>query len=224
MTINKHTHPPINRLSWRDQCLSHLQMGLSTVFGKPTASRLPYKHSDTIFNRLTLTEEEKKQSGRLMRVNAVGEICAQGLYLGQALTSRSPEIKEHMLAAAYEEIDHLAWCNRRLNALGTHPSYLNPLWYLWSVMLGMGMGFMGDHLSLGFVIETEKQVMAHIKQHLAKLPAADKESAATLRQMYIDECSHATAALEAGGITLPFWIKCSMRFMSKVMTTTAHYF
>lgn len=170
-----------------------------------------------------LTSEERKHSAGLMRINHCGEVCAQALYQGQALTAKLPEVRGKMEQAAAEENDHLQWCANRLEQLQSHPSLLNPLWYLGSFTIGAFAGSVGDKWSLGFVAETEHQVVRHLDSHLQKLPLSDSPSRAILEQMREDELHHATTALAAGGAELPTPIKQLMGLMSKVMTSTVYY-
>jgi len=157
-----------------------------------------------------------------MRVNHAGEVAAQGLYHGQALTARRAEIRETMRRAAREEGDHLAWCRDRLTELGAAPSVLNPLWYAGSFLIGAVAGAAGDRWSLGFMAETERQVEGHLNDHLGRLPAGGERSRAILEQMKTDEIEHGRTALEAGGAELPGPIRALMRLTSKVMTRTAY--
>lgn len=158
-----------------------------------------------------------------MRVNHVGEVCAQALYQAQALTSRSQALRQQMAAAALEEVDHLAWTEQRLAELGDRPSWLNPLWYAGAFGIGLLAGRIGDRVSLGFVVETERQVEHHLAGHLERLPEADMRSRAIVEQMKSDEARHADDALAAGGIELPAPVRSLMRLAAKVMTTTAHH-
>ncbi len=158
-----------------------------------------------------------------MRVNHVGEVCAQALYTAQALATRDPALRAHFRRAADEETDHLAWTAQRLTELGDRPSLLNPLWYAGAFGLGLLAGRLGDRLSLGFVVETEKQVEAHLQSHLDRLPADDHASRAIVAQMKDDEAAHAAQAQQAGALELPAPAKAMMRAAAKVMTTTAHY-
>ena len=155
----------------------------------------------------------------MMRVNHCGEVCAQALYQGQALTARSQEVRTSMDAAAREEIDHLEWCQQRLGELGSHTSYLNPLWYSGSLGLGLLAGLVGDKWSLGFLAETERQVVRHLEGHLDRLPEGDSKSRAIVEQMKQDEAKHATMALVEGAADLPPAIKVFMTLTAKVMTT-----
>jgi len=170
-----------------------------------------------------LAGAESRNSAALMRVNHVGEVCAQALYTAQALVTRDPALRAHFQRAAEEETDHLAWTADRLAELGDRPSLLNPLWYAGAFGLGLLAGRLGDRLSLGFVVETEKQVEAHLQSHLDRLPANDHASRAIVAQMKQDEAAHAAQALQAGAVELPPPAKALMRAAAKVMTTTAHY-
>jgi ubiquinone biosynthesis monooxygenase Coq7 len=157
-----------------------------------------------------------------MRVNHVGEVCAQALYQSQKLVARNSEIKEMLDRSGQEELDHLAWCETRLKELGSHTSYLNPFWYAGSFAIGLAAGLAGDKWSLGFVAETEKQVENHLESHLKKLPEEDGRSRAIVDQMRLDEIEHGQAAVHAGGVSLPEPIQKIMQAMSKVMTTAAY--
>ncbi|NVK22587.1 MAG: 2-polyprenyl-3-methyl-6-methoxy-1,4-benzoquinone monooxygenase [Kangiellaceae bacterium] len=170
-----------------------------------------------------LSEQEQKHAASLMRINHTGEVCAQALYQGQALTAKLPNIRQKMEQAADEEIDHLAWCSERIKQLNSRESYLNPLWYGMSFSIGALAGIAGDKWSLGFVAETEHQVCRHLDEHLEKLPSQDKKSQAILEQMKEEELKHATVALEHGGAELPAPIKGAMTLMSKVMTKSVYY-
>lgn len=168
-----------------------------------------------------LSSSAKKHIAGLMRVNHAGEVCAQALYRGQALTTKS--MKEQMLDAAAEEIDHLAWCEERLAELGSTPSLFNPLWYAGSLFLGILAGLAGDKVSLGFVAETEKQVSLHLQRHLVSLLEEDKKTKAILEQMQVDEEQHALLAIKAGAVELPTFIKQGMRLISQLMTKSSYY-
>lgn len=170
-----------------------------------------------------LSAAEKKHCSGLMRVNHAGEVCAQALYQGQALTAQLTHVKQQMAAAAEEETDHLGWCEERLAELGSKPSILNPLWYGGSILLGALAGLAGDKISLGFVAETERQVTAHLQEHVQELPLSDQKSKTILLQMQQDEEEHAHAAIAAGGIELPYVVRQLMRFVSKVMTKSSYY-
>jgi ubiquinone biosynthesis monooxygenase Coq7 len=169
-----------------------------------------------------LTDKEHKHVAGLMRVNYTGEVCAQALYQGQALTIRNWAIKQQLEQAGLEEQDHLLWCQSRLKELNSHVSYLNPLWYAGSFLLGITAGLVGDRWNLGFLEETEKQVVQHLENHLQQLPEQDEKTRAILSQMLDEEKHHATAARNAGAVTLPKPIQFAMRFTAKMMTMTAY--
>jgi len=169
-----------------------------------------------------LSTQERRLSGALMRVNHVGEVCAQALYAAQALTARTSELRAQMVAAGREETDHLAWTERRLDELGDRTSLLNPLWYAGAFAIGLAAGRAGDRVSLGFVVETERQVEAHLASHLERLPVADGDSRAVVAQMKDDEARHADEALSAGGAPMPAPLRWLMRSAARVMTRTAH--
>ena len=171
-----------------------------------------------------LSDEERRHVAGLMRVNHAGEICAQALYAGQALTARNPEVAVKMQTAADEEIDHLAWCADRLEELDDRPSILNPLWYTGSFAIGAFAGAIGDHWSLGFLKETERQVEAHLEDHLGQLPESDARSHAILDQMKTDEASHADMAEQAGAADLPEPVRKTMTLVSGIMKTLAYRF
>lgn len=170
-----------------------------------------------------LSAAERRRSAGLMRVNHTGEICAQALYQGQALTARQSAVSEAMAHAAREETDHLAWCEERLRELDSRPSYLNPLFYGMSFTIGAVAGAIGDRYSLGFVAATEDQVCEHLESHLQQLPAQDEPSRLLLSQMREDEAGHATTALEYGGLPFPGWLKRTMSRVSTAMTKTTYY-
>lgn len=194
---------------------------LKTLFGGyPTTAR---SNPATKLAENPLTPEQQKHSAGLMRINHCGEVCAQALYQGQALTARLTEVRQKMEQAALEENDHLHWCATRLNELDSRTSLLNPLWYLGSFSIGALAGAIGDQWSLGFVAETEYQVVKHLDGHLAQLPTADQKSQAILQQMREDELHHATTALAAGGVALPEPVRQVMGLVAKVMTSSAYY-
>jgi ubiquinone biosynthesis monooxygenase Coq7 len=203
-----------------DMFLDVIDNGLRTVFTTPRSQRdNPAQTQEDI----ALSEAEKRLSGRLMRINHAGEVAAQGLYQGQALTARLPDVREKMEAAAQEENDHLNWCATRIKELGTHTSYFDPFWYAGSVTIGALAGLAGDKWSLGFVAETEKQVVAHLQDHLQRVSPNDNKSRAIIEQMQIDEGKHATTAIESGGVDLPQPIRLLMKLTSKVMTRSAYW-
>ncbi len=201
-----------------DDVLIAIDNGLRTLFGTVHASR-PAPAAPTA---AALEGDDRRLAGALMRVNHVGEVCAQALYQAQALTARSPELRRQMMRAAREETDHLAWTQQRLDELGDHPSRLNPLWYAGAFGIGLLAGRFGDRVSLGFVVETERQVEQHLAGHLDRLPAHDTASRAIVEQMMHDEARHADEAQAAGGADLPLPVRMLMRAAAKVMTVTAH--
>ena len=203
-----------------DDLIIAFDKGLRTVFAPAHSSRtvpgedLPHAE---------LTAAERVQAAALMRVNHTGEICAQALYQGQALTARNPEARAALDRAAGEETEHLAWTGRRIEELGGQQSLLNPLFYAGSFAIGAVAGLLGDRWNLGFLAETERQVVAHLDGHLTRLPAADAKSRAVVEQMRTDEARHATSALEHGGAELPAPAKAAMWAASKVMTETSYW-
>ena len=204
-----------------DQMLMQVDKAVRTVFGAPPISERANPAEE--FPEAALAANEQRQVAGLMRVDHAGEVSAQALYQGQALTAKLAEVRGKMERAALEENDHLAWCNQRLTELGSHTSVLNPVWYAGSFAIGALAGLAGDKWSLGFVAETERQVVKHLEEHLERLPEQDRKSRAILEQMKEDEGRHATAALKAGGGELPEPVRQLMRFTSKLMTTTAYY-
>ncbi|RRJ83855.1 2-polyprenyl-3-methyl-6-methoxy-1,4-benzoquinone monooxygenase [Aestuariirhabdus litorea] len=169
-----------------------------------------------------LSDEEKRHVAGLMRVNHAGEVCAQALYQGQALTAKLPDVRESMNRAAREEIDHLVWCEQRLDQLGSHTSLLNPLWYATSFSIGAMAGALGDKWSLGFVAATEHQVCAHLESHLEQLPTHDTRSRAIIEQMKADEAEHEQMAMEAGGAQFPAPVRQLMTLVSRAMTASSY--
>ncbi|WP_255763533.1 2-polyprenyl-3-methyl-6-methoxy-1,4-benzoquinone monooxygenase [Pelomonas caseinilytica] len=207
------------QLDFRDRCLAALDQGLRTVFAPARAGR-PSPAAGTAGE---LDPAQAREAGALMRVNHVGEICAQALYQSQALFSRSGSLRRHFEEAASEELDHLAWTAERVAQLGTHTSHLAPLWWAGAFAWGSLAGLAGDDWSLGFVVETERQVEAHLASHLDRLPADDAASRAIVDQMKREEAAHADAALAAGARPLPAPVQGLMRLAAKVMTTVAHH-
>jgi ubiquinone biosynthesis monooxygenase Coq7 len=196
---------------------------LRTLGGAVTAARPCPQPELAKEPAIVLDAEERRLSGALMRVNHVGEVCAQALYHAQGLTARDGLLKARFAEAAREEGDHLAWTQQRLTQLGARPSLLNPLWYAGAFAVGLAAGRAGDTTSLGFVVETERQVERHLQGHLDALPAGDAASRAIVEQMKIDEARHAEGAEQAGGRLLPWPIRWAMRAAAKVMTRTAHH-
>lgn len=206
--------------SHSDRIIGHLDRALRTIFGEPPGSGRPDPAGSAQQGELTAIG--KATSLNLMRVNHAGEVCAQALYQGQALTARRDETRQQMEQAADEENDHLVWCRHRIHELGGHTSLLNPVWYTGSLALGAFSGLLGDKWSLGFLAETERQVVRHLEGHLQRLPEGDEKSRAILEQMKVDEGEHRTSALEAGGRELPEPVKQLMALASRIMTTTAY--
>jgi 3-demethoxyubiquinol 3-hydroxylase len=194
--------------------------GLRTVFASAQSLR-PVPGEE--LSGPGLGEQERALSAALMRVNHAGEICAQALYQGQALTARNPQAKAALEQAAQEETEHLAWTERRIAELGGRKSLLNPAWYAGSFAIGALAGLLGDRWSLGFLAETERQVVAHLERHLQRLPAEDSRSRAIVAKMKEDEARHATSAIEHGASHLPQPARDAMRLSSKVMTETAFW-
>jgi len=203
-----------------DILIATLDTALRTVSGASHAAR-PCPRPVGVDVEPALEENDRVLSGALMRVNHVGEVCAQALYSAQALVTRDPLLRRQFDAAAREETDHLAWTQQRLRELGARPSLLNPLWYGGAFAIGLLAGRAGDALSLGFLVETERQVEQHLEGHLDRLPAADRASRAIVDQMKKDEAGHADAAQSAGAAALPAPLRWAMRAAAKVMTVTA---
>jgi len=209
-----------------DQLIMNADTALRTLFGEPltTVRKYPAENdSDSEMPDPEFSEQDKKHIAALMRVNHSGEVSAQALYQGQSLTSKNKEIKEKLQQAALEENDHLYWTKTRVHELGSHTSLLNPLWYGGSFAIGAFAGAIGDKWNLGFLAETEHQVVEHLESHLNQLPGGDLRSRAILEQMKIDESKHATTAIESGAAELPPPVKKLMAAMSKVMTGAAYY-
>jgi ubiquinone biosynthesis monooxygenase Coq7 len=213
--MNAHASPS-------DRVFGALDQALRTVFGNHVA-RTPAPAASAPEAGLELSDAQRRLSGALMRVNHVGEVCAQALYSSQALTARDPALRQHFQAAARDETDHLAWTEQRLRDLGDRTSLLNPLWYAGAFGIGLLAGRAGDALSLGFVVETERQVEQHLHGHLSRLPSADHTSRAIVERMRDDEARHALDAERAGAHELPAPLRWAMRAAAKVMTGTAHY-
>ena len=203
-----------------DKLIQQADNALKTVIPNSITSDRPSPSTDKPKTRFA--EHESRHIAGLMRVNHTGEVCAQALYQGQALTARLGEVRGAMEQAAKEEVDHLAWCENRINELGSHTSYLNPLFYGLSFGMGAAAGMIGDKWSLGFVAETEYQVVKHLDNHLRQIPVRDKKSRAILEKMKEDELHHATTAVDNGAETLPQPVKNAMRLVSKIMTKTTY--
>lgn len=201
-----------------DRFITEFDVALRSLAGGAQAHR-PIPSTE---NSDSLTPAERSHAAGLMRVNHVGEVCAQALYQSQKIVARSPETRAMLDHAAQEEMDHMAWCEERLTELGSHTSYLNPIWYAGSFGIGLLAGLAGDRWSLGFVAETEKQVEKHLNGHLETLPLTDTRSRAIVDQMRRDEIEHGQSAWDAGGKPLPQAIKNAMEAVSKVMTTAAY--
>ena len=209
----------VRQLSPFDRLIAGFERALETVAGDPEAAR-PSPAAGV--DEADLDSRERRHAAGLMRINHTGEVCAQALYDGQAALARNEATRRHLQHAAAEETDHLAWCADRLKELDSRPSLLNPLWYAGSYAIGALAALAGDPVSLGFVVETERQVEAHLEEHLDKLPAQDERSRAVLTQMQADEIRHAHNARERGGVDLPFPIPGLMHLSSMVMKAVAY--
>ena len=203
-----------------DTLIVEFDKGLRTVFGSVVAAR-PRPGED--LPETDLTSRERRHATALMRINHCGEVCAQALYQGQALTTRDPAVAAALASAAREETDHLDWCASRVHELGGHVSALNPVWYGGSLAIGVAIGVLGEDWNLGFLKETERQVEAHLEGHLAELPEHDARSQAIVEQMKVDEAKHAALAQEHGARELPAAVRAAMRVASAVMTKTAYW-
>jgi ubiquinone biosynthesis monooxygenase Coq7 len=212
------THRTLSRL---DRTLVEIERALGTVFDPAPVALRPSPAEG--IPETPLDTEARRDAAGLMRVNHVGEVCAQALYFGQAAFARDDAQRARMLDAASEETDHLAWCGERLRELDSRPSLLNPLWYAGAYAIGAAAGLVSDRLSLGFVVETERQVEQHLEQHLARLPDADSASRAVVQQMRDDEARHGAQAQAAGATALPAPVRWAMRAAARVMTSTAHH-
>ena len=210
--------------SLADRLIIEFDVALRSIAGGSVSQRPSPSHSpaSTTVNLPALDQEESTHAAGLMRINHVGEVCAQALYQAQKLVARDPQIATMLAQAGQEELDHMAWCEERLKELGSHTSYLNPVWYGGAFAIGIVAGLAGDHWSLGFVAETEKQVERHLDHHLNTLPSNDVRSRAIVDQMRLDEIEHGQAALTAGAKELPAPIQKAMGLVSKIMTTTAY--
>lgn len=206
-------------LTHLDRLLDGIESALGAVAGKPAAAR---PSPGAVVDEAELDDAERRHAAGLMRVNHTGEVCAQALYKGQALLARDATTAAHLEEAAAEETDHLAWCATRLDELASRPSHFNPLWYAGSYAIGAAAAVVGDPISLGFVVETERQVEMHLAEHMERLPKNDARSRVILAQMQADEIRHADNARARGGITLPAPIPTLMRGASAVMKTVAY--
>jgi ubiquinone biosynthesis monooxygenase Coq7 len=204
-----------------DRVLMNLDQAVRTVFGRPQTTERPNPAAGIADS--ALSDRERGHVARLMRINHTGEVCAQALYHGQALTARMPDVQRAMERSAREENDHLDWCDTRIEELGDRKSFLNPLWYAGSFTLGALAGLAGDKWSLGFVVETERQVESHLDEHLAEIPPADHKTRAVLEEMKADEIHHADLARAAGAAPLPGPIKLAMNLTSKIMTRSVYW-
>ncbi len=213
MSTQRH-YSPIDRL------LLQADTALRTLI--PNSSHASRPSPAVLEPQSNLDAEQKQHIAGLMRINHTGEVCAQALYQGQALTASLPDVREKMEQAAQEEVDHLVWCEQRIRELGSQPSLLNPLFYGLSFAIGASAGTLSDKVSLGFVAATEDQVCKHLDDHLQQIPESDRKSRAILEQMRIDEAAHADSALEAGGYRFPAPIKFAMGLMAKVMTHSTY--
>jgi len=211
--------PDFSKLPTPDAVILQVDKALRTVFASAQTRR---EYPDVGLPEAEMSDAEKRHAAGLMRINHSGEVCAQALYQGQALTARNPEAARALLEASDEETEHLAWCERRLDELGSHKSFLNPLWYAGSFALGALAGALGDKWNLGFLAETERQVEGHLDGHLSELPAQDAKSRAIVEQMKTDEIKHADTAIAHGGAELPEAVKQAMRLTSKVLTIAAY--
>lgn len=212
------------KLSAIDTAIVQFDRALHTLLpGTARANRANPARSIAPREPDALSDAQRRHSAGLMRINHTGEVCAQALYQGQSTTAQRPSVRTAMARAAEEEVDHLAWCEEQLDALGSRPSLLNPLFYGMSFALGATAGLIGDKVSLGFVAATEDQVGQHLREHLARLPEQDHANRAVLEQMLADETQHATTAIEAGGVRFPQWLKRAMSTASQAMTRTTYY-
>ena len=203
-----------------DRLLMNLDQAVRTLFGRPQVTERA-NPADSL-PEVEMSEAQRDHAARLMRINHTGEVCAQGLYQGQALTARDPAVRRSMQRSAAEENDHLDWCERRVEELGGRLSLLNPLWYAGSFAIGAAAGIAGDRWSLGFVAETEKQVEGHLDEHLEQLPSDDRRTRAILEQMKADEIAHGQKAMAHGGVQLPAPIRDLMKVTAKIMTTSVY--
>ena len=217
MSVSTRSLKPIDHL------LGEIGKAINVLGAPARAARALPRTLGTSAGELVLDEADRRRSARLMRVNHAGEVAAQALYRGQALTARNTEAATAMSQAAAEEIDHLAWCEQRISELGGRVSVLNPVWYAGSFFIGSLAGALGDRTSLGFLSETERQVESHLQDHLDRLPAADARSRAIVEQMQHDEIAHGAKAETLGAAALPRWVKAAMRLTSRLMTRGSYW-
>lgn len=208
-------------LSPIDRLITHIDTFIKTTTGSIGQGERPSPALSA--PETELSAQEQRYSARLMRINHCGEVCAQALYNGQALTARDSRTSTLMQQAASEEVDHLTWCEQRIKELDSHVSFLNPFWYAVSFSMGALTGLLGDKVNLGFIAATEQEVCRHLDEHLEKLPAGDEKSRSILRQMRDDESRHATTAMEHGGARYPESVKLIMRQVSKLMTRSTYW-
>jgi ubiquinone biosynthesis monooxygenase Coq7 len=214
----------VRQFTFADRLIGEIDKAINVLASsQPAAREIPRAAVEPSGPLEVLGDVERRESGRLMRVNHAGEVSAQALYQGQALTARSPAVASAMRRSAAEETDHLAWCRSRLDELGARPSLLNPLWYAGSFFIGALAGAFGDRTSLGFIAETERQVESHLSEHENRLPAADQQSRAILEQMKKDEIEHGLRATALGGTALPLPIRLGMRLTSRLMTRGSYW-
>ena len=206
-----------------DLLIAAADRALRTLASEPQVSRANPAGAVAEVAATSLSERERREAAALMRVNHVGEVCAQAMYDAQALAASSPALREAFVRAAQEEADHLGWTQQRIRELGGRTSLLNPLWYSGAFAIGLVAARMGDRASLGFVAETERQVEQHLQDHLERLPETDIRSRAIVEQMKHDEAQHAALAVRSGGVSLPLPARWAMRLAARVMTKTAHY-
>ncbi|MCB1600176.1 MAG: 2-polyprenyl-3-methyl-6-methoxy-1,4-benzoquinone monooxygenase [Xanthomonadales bacterium] len=217
--MNSNTRP-LRQLSTLDRWLAEADRAMRTVLAPAEA---PDRTSPgDAHPRVELSEQDRRHVAGLMRINHAGEVCAQALYYGQAAVARDPEVAAHLTQAAREEGDHLAWCEARLHELGSHPSVVNPFWYAGAFAIGASAGLIGDRLSLGFVVETERQVESHLGEHLTRLPPEDERTRAVLEQMQADEIEHGADARRRGGIDLPWPLPRLMQIAADTLRAVAY--
>lgn len=209
------------RYSLVDRVIAQFDAGIQTLYGRPRGTGRPSPANG--LPEPELDRQERRKAARLMRVNHCGEICAQALYQAQAITTRNPTLRQTLARAAAEENDHLAWCEERLMRLGSHTSYLNPLFYIGSLGIGALAGAAGDRWSLGFLAQTEEQVVQHLSRHLQRLPSQDQPSRAIVEQMRLEEGGHASAATAAGAARIPGPVRQLMRLSARAMTGTTYW-